>query len=143
MSHPTSEMAKLLTDGQRTFKRHLAAQQIDSGRRLHRVYRGAVKDKVDQRLKDLRVLAQEDGMTGKALASEPAVIRLRDAVQEALDGMSATIEAEARQLQADGIRSGLAVAMALLEMTTHESDINRPTVGELVGDVDYVDSDPF
>ena len=137
----SEQIQRLLQQGQKSFKRRLAADQVDSGRRLLKVYRGALKDQVDKRLKDLRVLAQAEGMTGKALANEAAVVRLRDSVQQALDGVSATIEGEAQAMQHEGIRAGNAVSTAMLEMTL--DDVNRPLVGKVKQAINIVDSPAF
>src|SRR4051812_44018022 len=101
----STPIQRMIFEGQKTFKRQLAKDTRDSAHRLVDAYGKAISP-LGAQIKDLRSIAQEDGMTSKALTNEATLIRLRDATQEALGNLAVVIKREADLLQDHGIRAG-------------------------------------
>lgn len=142
MTIPLSDqIQRRLDQGQRAFRRELANTSIDSARRLAAAYQN-VLDSLNERLKDLRILAQAEGMTSTALANEAALIRLRDAAKVAFDDLRNVIERESQLMQTSGITSGLANGIRALEASI-TGGFSQPSVGQMQALINYVDSAPF
>ncbi len=137
----TKQIRELNRRGQQDFRRRLATEDIASAKRLRVAYQ-KVRQQLDERLTDLGVIAQEQGMTTRALASEAAVVRLREATQEALDDFSRVIEREARTMQQTGISAGIGYGNGAIT-ATGLSVFNQPSVANVQALINYVDSEPF
>lgn len=137
----TTDIQKLILAGQRNFRRVLAQDATESAKRLVNAYRN-VLGTVEEQLRDLRILAQAEGMTTQALRNEATLIRLRDAIQEALGDLVVVIEREADQLQDNGIRAGSVNAQITLDATVRGL-FSQPSIEQLKALINYVDSPAF
>lgn len=132
---------RMIDQGRKAFQRELANDSIDSARRLAAAYQNVLRTVNDQ-LRELGILANEQGMSAQGLANEAALIRLRDATKTALDDLRIAIERESRAMQDTGITSGLANGIRALEASISGS-FSQPSVGQMKALINYVDSAAF
>ncbi len=100
---------------QRAFAEALAREYRPLARRLTTAYQD-VLDGLDRQLRDLRALADTDGLKPADFARTGALRRLRDSVEDELDAMRPAIEAAARTAAQDGAQVGVTTGAAALRV---------------------------